>query len=118
RHGAVTQRRPTGRRCSFLIPTLALMLGPSRTLPKGGIHMFERILVPVDGSPLSEEILPYGRGLAEATGAELALLRVVAREAERAAAQRDIDALAAEVSAQAGTVVVADDPAGTILAEA
>lgn len=80
--------------------------------------MFERILVPVDGSPLSEEILPYGRGLAEATGAELALLRVVAREAERAAAQRDIDALAAEVSAQAGTVVVADDPAGTILAEA
>jgi len=80
--------------------------------------MHERILVLVDGSPFSEEVLPYAIGFARSTGAELVLLRVVSREAERAAAQREIDALAAEIPAQAATVVVADDPAGAILAEA
>ncbi len=80
--------------------------------------MPERILVPVDGSPFSEEILPYAIGLARKTGAELALLRVVSGETRRAAAQREVDALADEVGAQARTVLIADDPAGAILVEA
>jgi len=39
-------------------------------------NMYERILVPVDGSPFSEDAIPYARGLAEASGARLTLLRI------------------------------------------
>lgn len=80
--------------------------------------MHERILVPVDGSPRSKEILPYATAIAGAMGAELALLRAVRRESERAAAQSDIDALAAANAAAAATVVLADEPFAAILAEA
>lgn len=80
--------------------------------------MHERILVPVDGSPRSKEVLPYATAIAGAMGAELALLRAVRRESERAAAQRDIDALAAANAAAAATVVLADEPSAAILAEA
>lgn len=38
--------------------------------------MFKRILVPLDGSPLSEAILPQVAGLTHALGAEVTLLRV------------------------------------------
>src|SRR5690606_39480780 len=44
-------------------------------------NMYERILVPVDGSPFSEEVLPYARSIAQAIGAKLALMRVTEREA-------------------------------------
>lgn len=39
--------------------------------------MFQRILVPLDGSPLAEEVLPVAAQLARATSAALLLLRVV-----------------------------------------
>ncbi len=38
--------------------------------------MFRRILVPLDGSPLAEAILPQVTGLSHALGAEVILLRV------------------------------------------
>ncbi len=38
--------------------------------------MFKRILVPLDGSPAAEAILPQATELARLTGAELVLLRV------------------------------------------
>jgi nucleotide-binding universal stress UspA family protein len=38
--------------------------------------MYERILVPLDGSKQSEEILPLVRMLAEINKAEIVLLRV------------------------------------------
>lgn len=38
---------------------------------------FKRVLVPLDGSPLAEEILPHARALAEVDGGELDLLRIV-----------------------------------------
>jgi nucleotide-binding universal stress UspA family protein len=38
--------------------------------------MYERILVPLDGSGQSEEVLPFIRTLAEASKAEIVLLRV------------------------------------------
>jgi nucleotide-binding universal stress UspA family protein len=39
--------------------------------------MYKRILVPLDGSPLSEQALPHGIAHAERFGAELILLRVL-----------------------------------------
>lgn len=39
--------------------------------------MFKRILVPLDGSELSESVLPHVAALAQCTGAEVILLRVV-----------------------------------------
>src|SRR2546423_7086743 len=39
--------------------------------------MFQHILVPLDGSPLAEEVLPLAAQLARATSASLILLRVV-----------------------------------------
>jgi nucleotide-binding universal stress UspA family protein len=39
--------------------------------------MFSKILVPLDGSKLSESVLPYVSGLAKPLGAEIVLLRVV-----------------------------------------
>jgi nucleotide-binding universal stress UspA family protein len=39
--------------------------------------MYERILVPLDGSACSEAALPHARALAEKFGSELILLRVV-----------------------------------------
>lgn len=38
--------------------------------------MYQRILVPLDGSPLAEGVLPHVQGLAQSLGAELVLLRV------------------------------------------
>ena len=38
--------------------------------------MYKRILVPLDGSPLSEAVLPHAQSLAQSEGAELILLRV------------------------------------------
>ncbi len=38
--------------------------------------MYRRILVPLDGSPLAEAVLPYAEDLARSTGAELVFLRV------------------------------------------
>jgi nucleotide-binding universal stress UspA family protein len=38
--------------------------------------MYKKIVVPLDGSDLSEAALPHARALAEKTGAELLLLRV------------------------------------------
>ena len=39
--------------------------------------MYEIILVPLDGSPLSESILPYAQSLAKALNSELVLLHVI-----------------------------------------
>lgn len=39
--------------------------------------MYKKILVPLDGSPLAEKVLPHVRALAQCVGAEVVLLRVV-----------------------------------------
>ncbi len=43
--------------------------------------MYQRILVPLDGSPLAETILPRAQALAKALDAELILLRVTVNPA-------------------------------------
>ncbi len=80
--------------------------------------MYQRILVPVDGSAFSEEVLAHALGIAQATGTALVLLRVIEGEADRAEAARRLDALAAEVSASGQVLVARGDPAEAILGEA
>ncbi|MBE7420138.1 MAG: universal stress protein [Ideonella sp.] len=74
--------------------------------------MYKRILVPVDGSRFSEQLIASAAQLARATGTPLALLRVVERADEQAEATRYLQALAAPTGAeslcrQAGTDGVA-----------
>lgn len=70
--------------------------------------MYQRILVPLDGSPFSEEALPIAIGAAKRTGAELRLVHVVEPlvakvtiESE-AAADEQLRTLAAEITADTG----------------
>ena len=46
-----------------------------------GLEMFERIIVPLDGSKLAEQALPYATSLAREYGGKLFLVRVVGRSA-------------------------------------
>lgn len=80
--------------------------------------MYDRILVPVDGSPFSEEVLPHALGIVRATGVALSLLRVVDRDDEQAEAARFVGALAAEMGADGRALVARGDPAEAILSEA
>lgn len=79
--------------------------------------MYERILVPVDGSPFSEEVLPYARSVAGSTGAKLTLLRVAERDSEQDEASRQLQSLAQALQADA-RVVVGSNVAASILEEA
>jgi len=53
--------------------------------------MFEHILIPLDGSPLAECVLPHGVALARAFGARLTLLNVLGRR--RSGPTRSVDPL-------------------------
>lgn len=83
--------------------------------------MYQRILVPIDGSPLSKEIIPYAVGLASVHDTELVLLRVVdggLLDDEEAAAARHIEQLAAAYGARGLCVPETDGTANRILEEA
>jgi nucleotide-binding universal stress UspA family protein len=86
--------------------------------------LFEKLLVPLDGTAESALALPIARAMARATGATVTLLRVLpADEDDRTtgAAQRELDGIAAELTAgglTARTVVQTGDPAQTIVAHA
>jgi nucleotide-binding universal stress UspA family protein len=47
-------------------------------LAKGGLNMYERILVPVDGSETTDAILPFAEKVAGPLDAEVMLLHVIA----------------------------------------
>jgi nucleotide-binding universal stress UspA family protein len=92
--------------------------------------MFERILVPLDGSPLAEQAVPYAEALAEATGAQIILVRAVLAHvfpgvdpSEHqlevvAEAERYLSAVAAGLGGrQVETGVFYGEPARAILAE-
>ncbi|HEX7381180.1 MAG TPA: universal stress protein [Nevskiaceae bacterium] len=80
--------------------------------------MYDRILVPLDGSAHAREVLPYAAGMAAVHGTTLTLLRIVDRETERHEAARQVESLAASYSAQSLCVVEEDDVAIAILQEA
>ena len=80
--------------------------------------MYERILVPVDGSRFSEEVLPYAQSIARATGAKLALMRVQERDSADDEATRQLNALADALKAEARTVPGRGNVSAAILEEA
>lgn len=80
--------------------------------------MYKRILVAVDGSTFSEQILPYVSWLHGKTGVEVALLRVVDRPDELPQARAAVAALALGVPATPLCTVNGGGVARTILDEA
>lgn len=91
--------------------------------------MFERILVPLDGSPLAAKALPHAALLAEAAGGEVLLMRAIdtwsetvhdalAKELEqKPQAEADLASAAAQLRTQGLTVeqaVYMGEPAGAI----
>lgn len=79
--------------------------------------MYDRILVPLDGSKFSEEVLPYASGIAEPLGARVELLRVAEKESEKAEADRYVQALASTLKIEARTVVSRGSVSADILEE-
>lgn len=80
--------------------------------------MYERILVPLDGSRFSEEMIPYAKGLAAGEGSTLALLRLVGKPAEQADASAYVEQLAKVHGAEGLCQPASGDVADAILAEA
>lgn len=79
--------------------------------------MYDRILVPLDGSNFSEEMIPYAEGLAAVHGTTLTLLRVVDKESERDEATLYVEHVAVAHGARGRCVVAAGDVADAILEE-
>src|SRR5690606_31630528 len=80
--------------------------------------MYDRILVPVDGSKFSEEMLPYAAGLAARHGTPLTILRIVEKEGAKADAEAYLEPLAEARGAEALCVVAPGDVADAIVREA
>lgn len=79
--------------------------------------MYDRILVPLDGSAFSAEVIPYAAGLAAVHGTQLVLLRVVQKEAQKAEAEAALQALGERWRATTLCVASAGDVADTIIRE-
>lgn len=79
--------------------------------------MYARILVPLDGSAFSTEVIPHAAGLAAANGAPLVLLRVVQKEAHKVAVDARLHALGTRWAATTLCVAAAGDVADTIVRE-
>ncbi|MGB6241849.1 MAG: universal stress protein [Castellaniella sp.] len=80
--------------------------------------MYKRILVPLDGSPFSEEVIPYAAGLASVHGTELTLLRIVDKASDEEKAQDYLGALASRYGAGSRCVLDTGDAAQAILKQA
>jgi nucleotide-binding universal stress UspA family protein len=79
--------------------------------------MYNRIVVPVDGSTFSEEVIPYALGIAKTTGAELTLLRVVEKESKKAEAEQYVHALATRFGVEGRSVSSRGNVAADVLEE-
>ncbi|HYD76553.1 universal stress protein [Ramlibacter sp.] len=80
--------------------------------------MYKRILVPVDGSSFSNQILPLSQTIARTTGAQLALYRAVGRHDRMAEAETALRTQADVSGAEAICTEVHGDVAHAILQEA
>ena len=80
--------------------------------------MYSRILVPVDGSGFSNQILPLTAAIVKKTGAQLALYRAVEKSEQQGQIEQELQALASAHGAQAVCTVAGGDVAKAILDEA
>jgi len=80
--------------------------------------VYGRVLVPLDGSVYSEEVLPYARGIARTTRAGLALLRVADEEGDIPEAREYVEALARELGVEGKVSLARTDVTSAILEEA
>lgn len=80
--------------------------------------MYDRILVPVDGSKFSEEMLPYAAGLAAKRGTPLTILRIVDKEGGKADVDAYLKPLAEVHGAEPLCIVASGDVADVIGKEA
>src|SRR3546814_13202720 len=80
--------------------------------------MYKRILVPLDGSTYSEEVIPYAAGFAAIHGTELVLLRVVDKPSDEEGAGNYIDSIASTYKASGLCLVDTGHAAEVILREA
>ena len=80
--------------------------------------MYTRILVPVDGSSFSNQMLPLVGAIAQTTGAQLALYRAVEKSDKLADVERELQAVAGQHGAQAVAAEVHGDVADAIRQEA
>lgn len=86
-----------------------VMLVPPGAEYMAGKHVqFARVLVPLDGSPLSARALDYVLRLPSAATLEYALLEVVARDADRPAAVRRLEDAVRRARIAGATIVDAD----------
>lgn len=79
--------------------------------------MYKHILVPLDGSPFSEEIIPYATGLAARHGTELQFLHVIDKASHQDEGASYIDRVAAIHKAQGKCLLTSDDVAQAVLKE-
>lgn len=79
--------------------------------------MYDRILIPLDGSPFAEEIVPYALGIARPIGAKLTVLRVAEHDADRSTADKYLSDLARRLDADKKVVQAQADAASAILEE-
>jgi nucleotide-binding universal stress UspA family protein len=80
--------------------------------------MYERILVPLDGSAHSEEVLPIAAGIAQASGATLQVMRVILAADQGAEARDYLKRAADKYGAVALPPAESTGVAGSIIAEA
>lgn len=80
--------------------------------------MFKRILVPVDGSAYSTQILPLAAALAARHRTALQLVRIVGTESEHRTAAPELERLADTVSARAACIIDDGDAVEAVLTEA
>lgn len=79
--------------------------------------MYDRILVPLDGSAFAEQIIPHAVGLAEASGARVALLQIVESGADVSSAREYLQSRAERLGAEAKVVESERDVASAVLSE-
>ena len=85
-----------------------LLVPPGADYAAGKHIQLGRVLVPLDGSPLSARVLDYLLRLPSAAALEYALLEVAAHESDRPAALQRLDEVARRVRAAGAGVVDSD----------
>ncbi|MDP6822626.1 MAG: universal stress protein [Dehalococcoidia bacterium] len=102
------------------VPVLVVN-GGSAPVPDLG-EMIDNVIIPLDGSELAESAIEHGEAVAEAFGADLALLRVAASNAnsiERSLARHYLDGIASSLNVKGSEIkqhTPTGDPGETVIA--